>query len=941
MKKITKDLKRGKRNADTEGRAGRKGYFLAWLLPLVVFSLVLVAMKVVPFGNKHLIVVDAYHQYVPFLSELRRKLLDFETLFYSLRTGLGTNFYSLMAYYLLSPFNLLLVLFPDGSMSLAVSVLTALKISSLGLTMFTFLKRGLNLKDHEGLLLSLAYALSGFIVAYYWNFMWLDVLILMPLVSLGVRRLVEEGKVSLYITTLTLSIIFNYYIAFFLAGFTILYFFVTLCDTRFSETQEPKERPLKTIWRFFWSSAVAGLLSAPLTLPVLHSLRLSSAAGDMFPEELVQDGAVLDLLAELLSGKVVNFRQGPPNIYIGAIAFVFLPLFYISRKVPRHKKISRTAVAMFLILSFNLNSLNFIWHGFHYPNQLDNRFAFVFVFLMLEMCGQAIMHHGLQADKTLGKSVGVGLFILLLINQFYYNRVATSAFIITLLLILAWGGLFALQKKGAGRYKKALPWLMILLLAGDLGMTFGINLSQFDDGGLGDKKFYTDKYYRFVTEFVEQNPLDIDFEKDRVDIIDYPLTNSGALLGARGTRAFASTFPLDLTISLEGLGFTTNGINAYVQDYKPEPLEALFSVNYKIVPKKVGYVSTSAADMVYEDDDYAVYQNRLVLPEAFRVSSLVESFEDYESMNAAQNIEDMYLYLSGNTKATELFEPATVSAVFHQPQHDIWLEEAEEVPEDEIIVNFNLDQNAESAYFEVLVDVVEDGPQYLFLSDRNFNYNGISSVYVYDHPSSRDGLWIYPEDCDGTLIVPLGDREADESISANVYLKLEPYGYGSLRTYAQTVDLKALEDIVGDIDKVAFDTESIHGRKMSYRGEGKEGEYLLVNLPYDAGFSAKVNGITTEVLPWFDAFMLVPLQDGECLVELSFLPVNFLAGLGIAFVGVIILVLRKPLAPKTRALSLALQEKRQARKRNKGKGQAASKASKGLAGKKRGGGNGK
>ncbi len=42
--------------------------------------------------------------------------------------------------------------------------------------------------------------------------------------------------------------------------------------------------------------------------------------------------------------------------------------------------------------SFSVNVLNFIWHGFHYPNSLPCRQSFIYIALMLFMCYHAYIH---------------------------------------------------------------------------------------------------------------------------------------------------------------------------------------------------------------------------------------------------------------------------------------------------------------------------------------------------------------------------------------------------------------------------------------------------------------------------------------------------------------------------------------------------------------------
>ena len=64
--------------------------------------------------------------------------------------------------------------------------------------------------------------------AYNWNVMWLDVIVLAPLVILGIERLVKEGKCYLYCIALSLSILSNYYLSIMLCIFLVLYFGVLL-----------------------------------------------------------------------------------------------------------------------------------------------------------------------------------------------------------------------------------------------------------------------------------------------------------------------------------------------------------------------------------------------------------------------------------------------------------------------------------------------------------------------------------------------------------------------------------------------------------------------------------------------------------------------------------------------------------------------------------------
>ena len=85
----------------------------AFMLPAVLFLLLLLKFQILPFGDRTLLFSDLDSQYIEFMAEYRRILLGEGSFFYSWHAGLGMNFIAVITYYLASPFNLLLVFFPE------------------------------------------------------------------------------------------------------------------------------------------------------------------------------------------------------------------------------------------------------------------------------------------------------------------------------------------------------------------------------------------------------------------------------------------------------------------------------------------------------------------------------------------------------------------------------------------------------------------------------------------------------------------------------------------------------------------------------------------------------------------------------------------------------------------------------------------------------------
>ncbi len=173
-----------------EGRALGLAFFLPFGLMLLLFA----ASGIYPFGDRSFMYSDMYHQYVPFLEELVRLARNGESLFYSHRLGLGVNFWALYAYYLASPFSWLALFWPEAYLVEFMSYFVLVKIGLTGLACCFFLQRSGGGRGYAPAFFSSFYALSGFVAAYNWNWMWLDGLILAPLLLYSLRRLLLADK---------------------------------------------------------------------------------------------------------------------------------------------------------------------------------------------------------------------------------------------------------------------------------------------------------------------------------------------------------------------------------------------------------------------------------------------------------------------------------------------------------------------------------------------------------------------------------------------------------------------------------------------------------------------------------------------------------------------------------------------------------------------------
>ena len=413
-------------------RALRRNYLaiLSFFVPAGLLCAAFAAVGISPLGNGSMLIVDNFHQYTPFLMEFGDMLREGRSLMHSWNAGLGTNFLARYAYYLSSPLNFLSVFVPRGATVGFVLALTIGRAGGAGLAFFTYLreKHGRSKMGAPALAFSAMYALGAYFLAYYWNIMWFDCIALLPVVALGIERIVDRGRARTYVIALGITIISNFFIAIMVCIFCVLYFIVYSFSkgrrpggTQYAppeghrpgrDQQTPSQRPQpggdrQTLSHgrglgatrhphaskaslFAGTSALAGALSAVVTLPAFYGLLQSSAAGAKLPSAIRIYSNILDILSNHLTMIKPSIMVGLPNIYCGIAVFFLVPAYFANRRIDAREKICNGLLLAFFIFSFNINYLDFYWHGTHFPNSLLFRFAFLYVFVLLAAAYKAL-----------------------------------------------------------------------------------------------------------------------------------------------------------------------------------------------------------------------------------------------------------------------------------------------------------------------------------------------------------------------------------------------------------------------------------------------------------------------------------------------------------------------------------------------------------------------
>jgi uncharacterized membrane protein YfhO len=585
---------------------------LSFFIPAAILEIAYIVQGVFPFGSNDVLIIDLYHQYAPFLLELRDKILSFSSPLYSWTGGLGTGFLSLFAYYLASPLNILIVYFPENYLSEAVLFLVLLKVGLAG-ACFAWYLNGVHKEDNLAVTaFSILYALSGYVLAYSWNIMWLDCIYLLPVVILGLVWLIREGRGLLFCISLEMVIFSNFYIAFFVCIFVLLYY--PVCLFQYHGLKKPGIL-LKKTGSFAGYSLLAAGLAAVLILPTWYSLRLTSAAGETFPKSVDHYFDLVDYIGRHLTLASPSIREGMANIYSGIVVLILLPIYFMSPGIRHKVKLWHGALLLVLIASFNTNYLDFVWHGLHFPNQLPFRNSFVYIFLVLSMAYPAYRNLNSFGKKQIGAvCIGVMLVVLLLQKLGAGDTDIYTAYA-CLAILAGYAAVFTMKRVArAGVFTPGTLLLLMVIVEvtfNTITVVFKIEMSE----------SYSSRYGYASGKIVEEIREQIDnierLEKGfyRIEVMPPRTTNDPFLYRYRGLSVFSSTFPEKPVSLMERLGYHSNGINSYKYEGSTLVLDSLFSIKYLI--RRDANVNHVLRDPVVTSDDVNVYRNPCVLSPGF------------------------------------------------------------------------------------------------------------------------------------------------------------------------------------------------------------------------------------------------------------------------------------------------------------------------------------
>ena len=361
----------------------KKYYTLSVLIPAVMILAIFLLFSITPFGHRTWLTIDLGQQYVDFFSYYQDTLLHHpEQFFYSFSKSIGGEMVSLWAYYLLSPFNLIFLLIPRSTIAMGVSLLIFLKLVSCTVSFAVMLDVKFKQRNGTTLLFALSYGFMSYLSANQFNVMWLDALIGLPLIVLGVDALLQKRNPLYYVLPLSLTILSNYYTGYMICLFLGLYFpyaFLMMNDSFSWKTFG------KQFSRFIFYSVLSVGLMMVILLPTFYSLLGSKGTATTIAWSLTSEYNPLLMFSKLFLGSF-DFREmqkGYPNIFVGSLALFSFLGYFKEKKIDLFQRLYALFITVIILISFNIEMFDKLWHAGQFPNWYSYRFSFLFSFWMI------------------------------------------------------------------------------------------------------------------------------------------------------------------------------------------------------------------------------------------------------------------------------------------------------------------------------------------------------------------------------------------------------------------------------------------------------------------------------------------------------------------------------------------------------------------------------
>ncbi len=891
VKTLTKEKKKGGKCKDFF-----KNYWfllLCMALPALLMYLIYFARELHPIGDGSVLVLDLNGQYVWFFEALRNFVRGDASLLYSFSRALGGEFLGIYAYYLASPLSYLLALFPTDRMLEGLLTLflikTALCGGSFGFYMYKTSKQP---RPVAIIVFSILYALSTYGIVQQHNTMWIDAMMWLPLISLGLESLVKHGKFKLYTGLLAVTLFSNFYIGYMVCIYCFLYFFIYYIGHSEDGLNNPNRERLhfvKSLLRMAFYSLLAVGIAMVILISAYYSLSFgkSTFSNPEWVWNIKFD--ILDLLYKFLPGSYDTVRpDGYPFVYCGVLTLLLLPAYFLSKKIPMRQKICSAVFVFIFVASFSLSVTDLIWHGFQRPNWLNYRYSFMLCFYMCVLACRALTEFESFSLQTVAGTGGLLALLIVFLQKYsdeaYIEPNDYTCIWFSLIMIVACLSVLGVLRTGKSREVTSVVLVAVICIEAFLNGLWSMN--ALDEDVVYSRYSYYNNYLSQTRPIVEQvQASDTSFY--RMEKTMFRKLNDNMALNIRGLSGSTSTLNQETVMFLAKMGYASQshwskylggtpvndsllGIKYVIADtgfeeynsyydvhlsngtytaYRnPYALSLAYGVDADILDFQLGYLQASDEEIEKEpakDDDQkkpsiigtAIEKVKGFLNEKLGIDETVRNAEYTDPYYSPfERLNEMITAMLGEEETVQVFVPLKVTSTsdiglpypYYAEKHTC----------------YNLGSSSSGASLSMTAEVPENGEVYFYLPTKYPRELGVS-VYSTKNDKSEDrGSFGSGE---SLRIVSLGMQEAGDTIRLDLTVKSKDLYYLAKEPCMYYIDWDVFEDAMARLGDNQYNitdfTEDFFAGTYTAAGEH---DLVMTTLAFDRGWKITVDGKEAE-----------------------------------------------------------------------------------------------
>ncbi|MBE5923171.1 MAG: hypothetical protein E7271_01715 [Lachnospiraceae bacterium] len=840
-------------------------YILAFFVPWIVVIINSMFRNVWPLGEGSILTGDCREQYYQLCVELWSKVHSGGSVLFSWNAGGGFDFLLNMFYYLISPFTLIILAVQKNSISDVLQFVIVLKWSFMYVSMlYYFMHTEFNKITSNKKIISFVcasvYALSNCIIYRLNLFNWNDVLILFPILLLLLEKMVRDGSWKKYSVVLWLAILCNFYTAYQVCLFLILWF--VLCVDKSTENK------LKKVLIFVGSSTMSAISACIVILPsIMNAYNRSSMSEEnikLFRTSYIGKWivSIWGLFSKMFifDNNISNSLTFKPVAYFSIGALV-LAAIYIGTK--SKIKVKLLVILAIMTLSILSGTLSYVWHGFSIPHGHYHRILYIFVFVFAFIAMDLYNNVDQASKKKSYISVAcvgvllVGAFLHITeFADFYGYFISFMLFVFYIILVVLY-------------WKKSISNNIFVVVFCSLifAELFANSLFVFREYANDSiKEEYNIEDSKKLTDDAKLNA------GERVSVINKS-DNEGLLLDMPVQNMFLSYCFGDYVRMSRALGMPYDD-DALYSLYGASPLiNLMHNIRYAIANSNL---CVAGMTDIKTNGEYTLFENDNIAGLGYMVNDKAEEW-DYEKSGPFISQNEFVKLTTG--------EDDIFNIVY---------------PEVECVNNVVLDCNPDALkngyykydytvatvegfeYSIVTVKVPEDMDMYIATDNGIIAY-----TYVY----IDEELKLEDKERYKNQVIHIGDVKKDQIITLVITHDLLTNGLANTLSFQFAgFNQEAFEKAYEKLSKSVYDIDVMNDNYVKGSINADKDGLMMTSIPAMDGFSVMVDGKKTDCKK-VGAFIAVPLSIGEHDVEFKYITPYFKEGAIISLAGMLVYVL--------------------------------------------------